>query len=275
MKTCFLSIDVEKKDGQKDQPFEGVDNLDNILNIFKKHKANATLFVTGEILEYCPDLVKKWSKDFEIGCHNYQHIPLDKISLAERERQVRNFVNIYRNIFKISPKGFRAPRNVIDNNQFLILERYGFLYDSSVLPRYPWPIQTYTGYKGRAPIFPYYPNINNYRKKGEMKILEIPESPISFSLPMIHIPLVATWLRKWGVKVFKILLKSRKQGYLSFSMHSWDGVKFIGKSPKNSGKIFLRQLDEILGFLKKIGYEFKNGEQIYDEFLQNRKQRKG
>jgi len=275
MKTCFISIDVEKKDGQKDQPFAGVDNLDNILNILKRHKVSATLFVTGEILEYCPDLVKKWSKDFEVSCHNYWHVALDKINLPERERQIRDFVNLYKNILGYPPKGFRAPRNVIDNNQFPILERYGFLYDSSVLPRYPWPIQTYAGYRGRAPILPYYPNINNYRKKGEMKILEIPESPISFSLPMIHIPFVATWLRKWGNKVFKILLKSRKQDYLSFSMHSWDGVKSIDKSPKNSGKIFLRQLDEILGFLKKIGYEFKNGEQIYDEFLQNRKQRKG
>ena len=270
MKICFLSIDVEKHENQKDQPFEGVDNLDNILNIFKKHKANATLFVAGEILEYCPDLVKKWSKDFEVSCHNYWYVALDKINLPERERQIRDFVNLYKNILGYPPKGFRAPRNVIDNNQFPILERYGFLYDSSVLPRYPWPIKLYAGYRGRAPIFPYYPNINNYRKKGEMKILEIPESPISFSLPMIHIPFVATWLRKWGVKVFKILLKSRKQDYLSFSMHSWDSVKFVGKSHKNSGKIFLRQLDEILGFLKKIGYEFKSGEQIYEEMAKNK-----
>ena len=262
MKTCFLSIDVEKREGQKDQPFAGVDNLDNILNIFKKHGVKATLFVTGEVLEYAPDLVKKWSKDFEIGCHNYWHVQLDKIDLAERERQVKDFVNLYKRVFGYLPKGFRAPRSVIDNEQFPILERYGFLYDSSVLPRYPWPIQIYAGYKGRAPILPYYPNINNYRKKGELKILEIPESPISFSLPMIHIPFVATWIRKLGVNIFKTLIKARKQNFLSFSMHSWDGVKFEGKSSKNSGKEFLKQLDELLGYLKEMGYEFCSGIEI-------------
>lgn len=277
MRICFLSIDVEKKEGQENQPFDGVDNLDNILNILKKHNVSATLFVTGEVLEYAPDLVKKWSKDFEIGCHNYWHVQLDKINLAERERQIKDFVNLYKGIFGYLPKGFRAPRNVIDNEQFPILIRYGFAYDSSVLPRYPWPIQTYAGYKGRAPISPYWPSKENYRKKcpsislgTSNKLLEIPESPISFSLPMIHIPFIATWLRKWGVKVFKILLKSRKQDYLNFSMHSWDGVKFKGKSSRNSGKIFLRQLDEILGFLKKIGYEFKSGEEIYEEMAKNK-----
>jgi peptidoglycan/xylan/chitin deacetylase (PgdA/CDA1 family) len=255
MKTCFLSIDVEKKEGQKNQPFEGVDNLDNMLNIFKKHNVPATLFVTGEVLEYCPDLVKKWSKDFEIGCHNYWHNQLDKIDLAERERQVKNFVNLYKGIFGFSPKGFRAPRNVIDNQQFPILERYDFIYDASVFPRYPWRIGAYVGYRGRAPIMPYWPNKKNYRRKGNMKIFEIPESPAPFD-----IPLVGTWLRKLGVRFFKFLFKIKKPEFISFSMHSWDGVEFEGG--KNSGKEFLKQLDKMLGYFKKIGYNFKSGEQI-------------
>ena len=71
MKTCFLSIDVEKK--EENNSFEGVEKLYGILNVFKKHNVNATLFVTGEVLERYPDLVKKWSDDYEIACHNYYH----------------------------------------------------------------------------------------------------------------------------------------------------------------------------------------------------------
>jgi len=262
MKICFLSIDVEKRVNQSNQPFEGVDNLDNILNIFRKHSVPATLFVTGEVLEYSPDSVKKWSKDFEIACHSYWHIQLDKIKLSERERQVKDFVNRYKDVLRYPPKGFRAPRNVIDNEQFPILERYGFLYDSSVFPRYPVSIGAYSGYRGRAPIIPYWPSKKNYRKKGENSILEIPESPASFDIPF-----VGTWLRKLGTKFFKFILKIKKPKFTSFTIHSWDGVKFEGKSSKNSGKIFLKQLDEILGFLKSIGYEFKRGEEIYEEFF--------
>ncbi len=270
MKICFLSIDVEKRENQKNQPFEGVDNLDNILNIFRKHNVPATLFVTGEVLEYAPDLVKKWAKDFEIGCHNYFHVQLNKIDLIERERQIKNFVNLYKNIFGVLPRGFRAPRNIIDNKQFPILERYGFIYDASVFPRYPWSFRVYSGYLGRAPIVPYFPSEKNYKRRcfdhacrqagaigTNNTLIELPESPASFSIPM-----VGTWLRRLGVKFFKFIFKFKKPRFVSFSMHSWDGVKFDGKSSKNSGKEFLKQLDGMIKFLKEIGYEFKNGEQI-------------
>jgi peptidoglycan/xylan/chitin deacetylase (PgdA/CDA1 family) len=262
MKTCFLSIDVEKR--EDDGSFEGIEKLDNILNVFKKHKVNATLFTTGEVLAKYPDLVKKWSEDFEIGCHGYYHNTLDKLNLGAREQQIGDFCRLYQNVFKTRPRGFRAPRNIIDNEQFPILEKYGFLYDASVFPRYPLRINRYEGYRGKAPIFPYWPNDEDYRKRGPStsleasnKLLEIPESPASFS-----VPLVGTWLRKLGVFFFKILFRLKKPQFISFSMHSWDGIKFEGKSSKNSGEIYLKQLDEMLEFLKKIGYEFKNGEQI-------------
>jgi hypothetical protein len=147
-----------------------------------------------------------------------------------------------------------------------------------VFPRYPWRVGAYTGYRGRAPILPYWPDKKNYRKKAcpvksreaespketfnGGKIFEIPESPAPFDIPF-----VGTWLRKLGVKFFKFIFKIKKPKFISFSMHSWDGVKFNGKSSKNSGKEFLKQLNEMLPFLKSIGYDFKNGEEIYKEFL--------
>ena len=273
MKTCFLSIDVEKRENQEIDPFEGVKKLDNILDIFRKYRAKATLFVTGEVLEHQPDLVKKWAEEFEMGCHDYYHVSLDKVDILGTEKQIKDFIDLYKNILNKMPKGFRAPRNIIDNEHFEILERYEFLYDSSVLPRYPLGIRHYAGYRGRAPITPYYPGKENYRrgiypvKSGEAesplvtfngaRLLEIPESPVFFS-----IPLVGTWLRKLGVKLFKFLFYLKKPDFISLSMHSWDGVKFKGRSSKNSGPVYLQQLDETMDFLKKIGYEFKSGEQI-------------
>jgi peptidoglycan/xylan/chitin deacetylase (PgdA/CDA1 family) len=275
MKTCFVSIDVERDNFGKQNTYEGAENLDSILDVFKKHRVSATLFISGQVLEHYPDLVRKWAKNYEIGCHNYSHQYLDELDLLERERQLKKFVEVYRTILEKSPKGFRAPRNIMDNEQYSILKRYGFLYDSSVLPRYPWPIRRYEGYRGRAPISPYWPDKNNYRKKSPStvlgasnKLLEIPETPISFGIPVLNIPLVATWLRKWGTRVFKRIFWLKKPKFISFSMHSWDGVEF--KGGKNSGEKFLRQLDEMLGFLKKIGYEFKSGEKIYGEFCKNK-----
>lgn len=264
MKTCFLSIDVEKRERQQKGVFEGVEKLDDILNIFKRHQVHATLFVTGEVLEKYPNLVKKWSEDFEIGCHHYRHITLDKLEPEEKERQIRDFVNLYKDIFGIYPSGFRAPRHSIDSQGFGILEKYGFLYDSSVVPRLIF-LHRYSGYKGKAPIMPYCPSFKNYRQKGDMKILEIPDAS-SF----LGIPLAGTWIRHLGVSFFKFLFFLHKPKFVSLAMHSWDAVKFEGKSSKNSGEKFLKQLDELLVFLKKIGYEFKSGEKIYGEFCKNK-----
>jgi len=271
MKTCFLSIDVEPltalSHGTFDEEvkFEPIKKLGGILDIFKKYKAQATLFVTGEVLEHYPDLVKKWGEEFEIGCHNYYHVELDKVDLLGREKQIKDFIKIYKDIFKRGPLGFRAPRNIIDNEHFEILERYGFIYDSSVLPRYPLGIRHYRGYLGRGPILPYWPNKLNYLKMGGEKILEIPESPV-----VLSVPLVGTWMRKLGVRFFKFLFIFKKPDFISLSMHSWDSTEFSGTSSKNSGKIFLQQLDEMMGFLKNLGYEFKSGKQIYEELSKNR-----
>lgn len=259
MRTCFISVDVEH---DLDQPnsFGGVKNLNNILDVLRKHRVLATLFVTGKVLEKYNNLVREWAEDFEIGCHNYQHKRLDGIDLVERERQIKRFVKCFQTIFGRNPNGFRAPMNIIDNEQFKILNRYNFLYDSSVVPRHII-LHKYEGYKGRAPKKPYFPSINNYKKRGELKILEIPCTPL-----LGGIPFAATWIRRLGTGFFKLMLKIKKPKFLVLTMHSWDGVKFNGRSSKNSGEKYIAQLDEILDYLKKIGYEFRNGEEIYERF---------
>ncbi len=134
MRICFISIDVERDNFGEQNTFYGVENLDNILNILKKHNVSATLFISGKVLERYPDLVKKWAGNYEIGCHNYSHQSLYGVDLLKRENQLKKFIKVYETILGKSPKGFRAPRNIIDNKQFEILERYNFIYDSSVLP---------------------------------------------------------------------------------------------------------------------------------------------
>jgi len=261
MKTCFLSIDVERDNWGEQNTFQGAENLDNILDVFKKHKVSATLFISGQALERYPNLVKKWAQNYEIGCHNYSHQYLDELDLLERERQLKKFVEVYRTILEKSPKGFRAPRNIIDNEQFPILGRYGFLYDSSVVPRHII-FHKYEGYKGKAPKKPYFPSVKNYKKRGDMKMLEIPCAPLFGGIPF-----AATWIRRLGVGFFKLLLRIKKPKFVVLTMHSWDGIEFPGG--KNSGEKYLKQLDEILGYLGKIGYEFKSGEQIlHDANLQ-------
>jgi len=255
---CFVSIDVESDFGQKS--FKGVEGLENILDIFKKYNISSTLFITGPVLEKYPDLVKKWSQTNEISCHNFTHATLDKLTLYQREKELNDFLKIYSSLFGQNPLGFRAPRFVIDGTQLELLEKHNFFYDSSVLSNYI-PFKEYQGFKGKAPNTPYFPSRENYLKKGEMKILEIP-----IATQILGLPLFGIGLRYLPAIFWKILFKIHSPSFITLGMHSWDAVPFSGKKSFNSGEKFLKNLEELLFFLRKLNYRFLNGKEILNEF---------
>lgn len=263
----MVSVDVEedlRSDNEK--TFEGVENLDKILNIFENYNIQSTLFVKGEVMENYPDLVLKWSKKHEISCHGNCHI-IDRsksyvkrymLSKQEREKQLKDFCELYGDLFGTKPKGFRAEEFTIDQLQLKLLEKFGFEYDSSVLSNYPFFIKN-VGYKGKAPEMPYHPSYSNYREKGDMRILEIPFTTLAFGFP-----LSGTWIRVLGTKFYKFLLALKKPRFIGLMLHSWDCIEYEYKYSRNSGERFLEYLDDILENLEKRNYSFVRGE-LYAE----------
>lgn len=255
MRTCMVSIDVEQDIGNH-KTFSGVENLDRILRILDEFELKATLFITGEVLESYPDLIERWSRKHEIACHGYYHVPLFQLSFSERGKQLENFTRLYEKVVGEKPKGFRAVKHTIDNTQLELLERFGFVYDSSVVPRYI-PFRKYIGYKGKAPTEPYHPSYDNCREKGDMKILEIPTTPLIFG-----IPLYGTWLRALGPGLYRVLLTLKKPKFISLALHPWDAIEYKGSFSRNSGVRFLQILKELLTDIKSHGYILMNGSKI-------------
>lgn len=244
MRICFVSIDVEK-DREKDG-FEGVENLDAVLKSLKENKIAATLFVSGEVLEKYQVKFKDLSQNFEIASHSFTHRFWDTIPSQERENELDKFINLYWGIFGFLPKGFRAPSHIIDSQALGLLEKKGFLYDSSVLPHYPF-FKKYPGYKGKALLFPYHPSFAHYRKEGEMKIVEIPVAGQLFGIPLAGI-----WLRKLPFFIYKAIFFLYSPLFLVLNLHSFDVLE--------SG--FLEKLGKILNLLKEKNYQFLKGEEI-------------
>ncbi|MDI6591324.1 MAG: polysaccharide deacetylase family protein [Patescibacteria group bacterium] len=238
-KVCFASVDVERN----------IENLNKILATFEKYKIPVTLFVTGKILKQQPELFKKLERDYEIACHGFSHRFWDNLNFEERKKELENFVNFYQKIFSKKPKGFRAPSHIIDYDGMKLLEDWGFLYDSSVVPHYP-PFKKYRGYKGRRPLFPYYP-------QGK-KILEIPVSG-----QLLGIPLAGAWISRLPFWFYNFLFKIYTPPFLTLNMHSWDA---LGRTTFQ----FLKKLEKLLKLLKNKGYLFLTGEQIYDLLSKNR-----
>lgn len=257
MRICTVSVDVEE-DLDDPKSFRGVENLDTVLQVFERFDIEATLFVTGEVLEKYRDLVVRWSRNHEIACHGYYHVPLYEISVPEREKQVDDFCSLYKRTFGENPRGFRAVQHTIDDAQLRLLEKRGFVYDSSVVSRYV-PLKKYVGYKGKAPTEPYHPSCGSYRKGGAMSILEIPVVPLAFG-----IPLTGSWVRVLGLRFYKLLLLIKKPAFLSLMMHSWDCIEFTGRYSRNSGSRFVGMLSDLLVDVGR-SYAFASGSQLFEK----------
>ncbi|MDP3990913.1 MAG: polysaccharide deacetylase family protein, partial [Candidatus Nealsonbacteria bacterium] len=226
-KICFASIDVENK---------GIEEVNQILEVFKKYDIPATLFVTGEVLEKYSDLVKEWSKNYEIASHSFTHRFWNSLSFEERKTELDSFNELFQKVFQISPKGFRAPSHVMDEDGLKILEEKGFLYDSSILPRYV-PFKKYRGYQGRKPLLIHYP--------AGLKILEIPVRG-----QLLGVPLAGAWIKGLPLFFYKFLFFIHSPSFITLNMHSWDSLSFG----------FVGRLEKIIKLLKKKNYLFLNGE---------------
>lgn len=236
-KTCFVSIDVEADFG-KNITFEGAESLDKILDILKKNNIPATLFVSGDVLERYSEKFKEWSKSYEIASHSFTHRFWDALNNFERKEELEKFLNLYFQIFRQKPKGFRAPSHIIDEDGLKLLQDKGFLYDSSIVPHYPF-FKKYRGYRGKFPTFP--EQIDG--------LLEIPVSGLIFG-----IPLAGTWLSKLPFLLYRILFSISKPSFLTLNLHSWDSL---------NSKL-LAKIEKVLILLKNKNYKFLTGEQIYE-----------
>lgn len=257
-KICMVSIDVEGAIGNAGKKtFLGVENLDTILKIFEVFQIEATLFVTGEVLGAYPYLIERWLSIHEIACHGYYHTRVYELPLSEREKQLEDFCRLYERIISGKPKGFRAVEHTIDSDQLRLLGKFGFSYDSSVIPSYPL-FRRYVGYKGRAPREPYHPDEEDYRREGDMAIMEIPVTPLIFG-----VPLSGTWIRMFGSRLYRTLLALKKPSFVSLAMHSWDCIEYKGPYSRNSGARFSELLLELLEVLAK-SYVFVNGSELVE-----------
>ena len=233
-KTCFASIDVEQDLGGKG--FQGVENLEKILDIFRRCEIPATLFVTGEVLERYQEKVRAWSKDYEIASHSFTHRFWNTLNDTERQKELSDFIDLYQQIFQRKPLGFRAPSHVIDERGIELLRRQGFLYDSSILPHYP-PFKKYRGYQGKKPKNVYF-------------IGGLQESPVTGQI--LGIPVAGAWIAGLPVWFYQFLFLIHRPSFITLNMHSWDILK----------PGFAKKLEKIIQTLKKKNYLFLNGEQI-------------
>ena len=140
-----------------------------ILRLLDKHKIKATFFVTGEIAKLHPSSIRKIHEDgHEVACHGLTH---DKneflLDESDQRRRIEEATEIIEKIVGARPLGFRAPCLRANSTTLKILEEYGYIYDSSVIPTF------IPGYYGvlSAPTRPYHPS--PLRMDRELSLIHI------------------------------------------------------------------------------------------------------
>ncbi len=109
--------------------------IDIILDLLNKHNISATFFVVGEILQHDPELIDKIiSNDHEIAFHTMHHDRIDSPNFSNKfDDELKEFQKLTND----KSKGFRAPTfSLNEKSSFIIkmLEKYNYIYDSSIMP---------------------------------------------------------------------------------------------------------------------------------------------
>lgn len=239
-----MTVDLESDSGM--DTYYGLQlGLPKILKIFVKLGIKATFFVTGNIVDKFPSLIKELSASHEIGMHGtYDHIRLNKYSRENNTKIIEDILEIKEKIEKLTGKivyGFRAP--FLDINLRLIrdLKSWGFKYDSS---------------------------LGSYRLK-HLKMSKYIDENFEFKVLFPNV----FFRFPFGYFLFNTIYQLRASDTMIFYLHPWEAINMrsflnylIPKQPfykkimrldrwVNTGEQYIRRLNKFITKLKSKGFK--------------------
>ena len=176
MKTyVIIGVDVETDVGSFTPFYEGVKNgVPILLDMFKRNGVCGTFFFTGESAEKNPQIAKMVAESTsEVGCHGLYHetlgdelFPLPDVKPLlphEVEPRIALGTKLVAEAAGVQPTSFRCPRLWGSTAVVNALESLGYKSDC-----------TYPMYFYREQFAPYHPDKTDWTKKGDMKLVEVP-----------------------------------------------------------------------------------------------------
>lgn len=123
--------------------------------------------------------------------------------------KLKNLTELFIETFGYQPTSFRAGRFGISDNSLEILQDLGYLVDSSVTPDAYWSNTSgnFVNHIG-ADYQPYYPSKQDHRKKGRLKVLQVPISTMNTFLRPVP---------KWIKRLFEPRKRWQRIGFYQLS----------------------------------------------------------
>jgi len=278
---------------------------DILTPLLARYDAKPTYLLSPEVIR-CYDCVStlKSLSDCELGTHLHGDFVEPEMRVrklaGERSKEMQssypasleylkleNLTNSFKNAFLFTPKSFRAGRFGAGNRTIMFLEKLGYLVDSSVTPGLIWKNAEGIANFVHAPIFPYFPSLNNINEPGGSKVLEVPVT-ISSNFITRQLNIIGGrfailnkfigqhWLRPSFestynmLKLCKQLIKNVKSEAVVLNM-MFHSVELIpGASPYCQTdlevKFFLSRITSVLDFISKHGGSFCTLSELYPIF---------
>lgn len=232
--------------------FKDLDKIEKLLFTLHSFGVKITAFTVAEIFELFPDVIKIFEKyDCEFEPHSYSH----NLDSPDSDSEIEKCRTAYFNYFHTYPKGYRAPRGKISESGIKLLEKNGFLYDSSIFPSYfPNP-------------FRYFFCNRDIHYFKDSNILEIPFT----SLSPLRLTLSISYIKLFGVDFFKkltlpdvVCFDSHLHDFI-FNRESFDSLSLIWRLIYSRNKY--RGIELCIKFLEHVkqkGYKFCYMSEIYN-----------
>ena len=220
--------------------------LENFHRFLEPYGVRATLFMVGNDMKYPenqPSILAMGEAGHEIANHTLTHAQgFRLLSEEQKEAEMAGMEELCLQVIGKRPVGFRSPGWNVGDDALPIMQRRGYLYDSSVHPTSLMPIlkvlhwysmrhrsaleRTTMGHLRYmfAPTVPYRTNCRSLAKKGTDGIIEFPVTVT----PVLRLPFFATFLVSAGLGVFHASLRALKafKHPLQFQFHLSDFVDY-------------------------------------------------
>jgi len=105
-----------------------------ILKLLKKYDIKACFFIPGDTIERYPDMVKQvCDEGHEIGFHSYIHVNPADLTYEQQKEDFEKGLELFHKVFKTQPYGYRSPAADMDDKTWEFLDKFDFVYDSSMM----------------------------------------------------------------------------------------------------------------------------------------------
>jgi peptidoglycan/xylan/chitin deacetylase (PgdA/CDA1 family) len=232
-----LTFDIEKDWSPLLQTTLGIEmGLPKIMKLLEKYKIGCTFFITGEVAELFPDIVRQIAERHEVASHGYRHETFHEMTVHKKE-SIMQSKRVLEKATNQRVIGFRAPRFLVSGELYETLADLGFKYDSSL---------TY------------------FRPQHIFMKVKLPEFRVQLPSALLNFPM--------GLQAFKAISKTSYFPVIFF--HSWEAVdvRSLLKSPDldsptvkkylrpdmwvNTGETFLKRLEMLIECLSGSGLRF-------------------